>query len=402
MNASVIQQRTLEQKIVRRNTLLFILSRLDFTAMIVPVIVKIWGQAGLSFSEMLFLQGIFALVIVLSEIPSGAISDTFKRKYVLITGYMLISIAVLIYYFGNSFTIFAIAEGIFGIGAATVSGSDSGLLYDSLVNAKEEKKYKKIFGRASTFSFITATLSLIVSGFIATYSLRLPLLIIAVSFCFRALLCALMIEPKRTKAKSVKKATISSLKLLFRSKILIAVLLAVLSNSVAQRVVFWAYQPKLFDNGITPFQIGLIFASMNLVAALGSTVFPKISEKHEDTLLLGFLILETLNIFIIWHFDSLIIITAMMAVQLSRGGRMPIISAIIQRKASSDSRATLVSLYSSIGSLVYFPISLIFTLYNVSLDNSLMIMLPFSIILTVLFTVLVWTNHNGKGKKQEI
>ena len=56
MNANLNQQRTFEQKIVRRNTLLFILSRLDFTAMIVPVIVKIWGQAGLSFSEMLFLQ----------------------------------------------------------------------------------------------------------------------------------------------------------------------------------------------------------------------------------------------------------------------------------------------------------------------------------------------------------
>ena len=123
-------QQNSKNQVIRKNKWLFILTKLDLTSMVVPVIVKIWESANLNFSNMLLLQGIFALSVVIFEIPSGAISDAFKRKYVLAAGYLFLAVGSLTYSLGNTFTMFAISEALFGVGLATISGSDTSLVYD--------------------------------------------------------------------------------------------------------------------------------------------------------------------------------------------------------------------------------------------------------------------------------
>lgn len=401
MKSQVTQETNSQVDVVRKNSLLFILLRLDFMAMVIPVAVKIWEEAGLDFSQMLFLQGIFALSVVIFEIPSGALSDTFKRRYVLAGGYLLIAIASVCYGLGRSFAAFAISEAIFGMGLAAISGSDTGLLYDTLAYYGRENRFKKIIGKSSTLAFIVAMVSLPISGVIALYSLRWPLFIIGIISGIKIVISLLMEEKERVKSQSIQKATKSALKTLFKSKFLIGVLLAFIAFSVAQRVAFWAYQPKLFSNGLNSLHIGLIFAGMNLVAAIGSWLFAKIKEHHEDFLLLGFMILEIVSIFVLWYFDSLIILTTMFVVQLARGGRAPIVSTMIQRKATSDLRATIVSIYSSIGNLLYFIVSLVFILFNTSLSDSLISMLILSTVIIIGFAVLVRNNRNGQNKEKE-
>ncbi|MHA1685794.1 MAG: hypothetical protein ACTSYD_05210 [Candidatus Heimdallarchaeaceae archaeon] len=86
----------------------------------------------------------------------------------------------------------------------------------------------------------------------------------------------------------------------------------------------------------------------------------------------------------------------MIIVQYERGGRGAVVSAIVQRESSSDIRATLSSLYSSIGSLLYFPVSALFVILNLSMGTVLLSMLILSIILTLGFAYLVYLKRNGK------
>ena len=395
-----VQKQTKDQ-VIHRNKWLFILTKLDLTAMVVPVIVKIWESANLSFSKMLFLQGIFALSVVIFEIPSGAISDAFKRKYVLATGYLILAIGTLTYSLGSTFVMFALSEALYGAGLATISGSDSSLMYDTLANYKEEKQFKQILGTASTLSFIAAMVTLMIAGVMGEYSLRWPLYVLTGTFVIKVILCLLMIEIERTKAQNARKATKLAFQTLLKSKYLIAVLFAFLAYSVAQRVAFWAYQPKLFNNGLTPLHIGFIFAGMNLVAAGSSYLFGRIKDKHEDLVLLGFMIIEIINTIVLWSTDSLGILSTIYLVQIARGGRAPIVSTMIQRKASSEQRATLVSIYSSIGNLLYFIASIFYTVYNLSIDNSLLSMLILSVVLLVAYALLVRSNRNGYKMKKE-
>jgi len=396
-------QQNSKNQVIRKNKWLFILTKLDLTSMVVPVIVKIWESANLNFSNMLLLQGIFALSVVIFEIPSGAISDAFKRKYVLAAGYLFLAVGSLTYSLGNTFTMFAISEALFGVGLATISGSDTSLVYDTLAKYNEEKKFKDILGKASTFSFIAAMLALLVAGVIGEYSLKWPLYLLTGTFVIKVVLCFLMIEAERSKAENISKATKQAFQTLLKSKYLIAVLLSFLVYSVAQRVTFWAYQPKLFEHGITPMHIGFIFAGMNLVAAGSSYLFGKIKEKHEDLMLLGFMVIEITNTIVLWTVDGLGILSTIYLVQIARGGRAPIVSTMIQRKASSDQRATLVSIYSSIGNLIYFISSVFYSLYNVSIDDSLISMLIMSGVLLLFYIILVRNNRNGqKTEKKKI
>jgi MFS family permease len=386
---------------IHRNKWLFIITRLDLTSMVVPVIVKIWAGANLNFSQMLFLQGIFSLSVVIFEIPSGAISDTFKRKYVIAAGYTFLALASLSYSLGRTFAVFAVSEVLFGIGLATISGSDTSLMYDTLANHNQEKQFKNILGKASTMSFLSAMIALMISGALGEYSLRWPLYILSATFAVKVVLSLFMIEAERTKAQSAGKATKKAFKTLIKSKFLIAVLISAIAYSVAQRVAFWSYQPKLFENNITTLHIGFIFAAMNLIAAGASIVFARLKEHNEDLFLLGFMIIELVNIIILWYFDSLVILSTMLLVQVARGGRAPIVGTMIQRKATSEQRATLISIYSSLGNLFYFVISLGYTLSNVSLDNALLSMLIGTIAAIILYAGLVQNNRNGQKKEEE-
>ena len=157
----------------------------------------------------------------------------------------------------------------------------------------------------------------------------------------------------------------------------------------------------MFEHGITPIHIGFIFAGLNLVAAGSSYLFGKLKEKHEDLMLIGFMLIEIVNTLVLWSIDNLGILATMYLVQISRGGRAPIVGTMIQRKASSNQRATLVSIYSSIGNLLYFIASVFYTLYNVSIDNSLLSMLIMSGILLPIYIVLVRSNRNGNKKEKE-
>ncbi len=74
---------------------------------------------------------------------------------------------------------------------------------------------------------------------------------------------------------------------------------------------------------------------------------------------------------------------------------------MIQRKATSSFRATIVSIYSSIGNLLYFIVSLVFTLFSASLSVSLISMLIFSIVIVIGFACLVRNNRNGQKKEEE-
>ncbi len=382
---------------VKRNILLYTLTKLDITAMVIPVIVKVWTEAGLNFNQMLLLQGIFALSVLVFEVPSGTVSDTMNRKVVLVLGHTIRWLAVTVYAFGNSFATFACAEILFGMGLATISGTDSSLLYDSMFSANKEGEYKKVVGRAASLSFLTSMIALPISGLISLYNIRLPLIIISISFGIFTISSVFFRESERQKADGLKQATGEAVRTLFRTPILFALLIASFSYSVAQRIVFWAYQPRLFDIGINTFEIGVIFAGMNLVAAIGSVILNKLDEKNEKTIIFVFLIIETFNAVMIWYCKSLFILFSMFLVQLVRGARTPITNNILQSNATSSQRATLVSLYSSIGNLLYFIVSIIYTIVNLDYENTLLSVVLFSLLLTMLYITTIQIQ-----KKQQI
>ena len=84
-------------------------------------------------------------------------------------------VGYLLFCFYDTFHIFCIAEILIGIGASMISGSDSALLYDTLIETKNKQEYTKIEGRNYAIGNFSEATAGILGGFLAVSSIYLPI-----------------------------------------------------------------------------------------------------------------------------------------------------------------------------------------------------------------------------------
>ena len=124
-----------------RNIRQFIAFRVFFNARFYyPVFTVLFLDFGLTLEQFAILNAVWAATIVIVEVPSGALADTYGRRNLLVaTGIiMVVEISLLCFVpLGNSrllFTVFFINRVLSGIAEAAASGADEALAYDTLKN----------------------------------------------------------------------------------------------------------------------------------------------------------------------------------------------------------------------------------------------------------------------------
>jgi MFS family permease len=122
-----------------RNVRLFIAFRVFFNARFYyPIFTILFLDFGLTLEQFALLNAAWAAAIVLLEVPSGALADTFGRRNLLVvTGVlMVIEIALLCFVpLGNAgllFTVFLVNRVLSGAAEAAASGADEAIAYDTL------------------------------------------------------------------------------------------------------------------------------------------------------------------------------------------------------------------------------------------------------------------------------
>ena len=103
-----------------------------------PIIVLFFQEHGLTITQVMILQSIYSLAVAIFEIPSGYIADIFGRKKTIVLSTIFTFIGYVIFSLYGGFYSFAIAQILVGIGGSLMSGSDSALIYDTLI--EENKK----------------------------------------------------------------------------------------------------------------------------------------------------------------------------------------------------------------------------------------------------------------------
>jgi len=327
----------------------------------IPIIVLFWQNNGLSLTEVMVLQSIFAIIVVALEIPTGYFADIYGRKQALVLSAISSFIAISAYSLGHNFYQFLIAEIFFAISVSFASGTSSAFIYDTLVDLKEEQNYKKIWGNTLFVGMIALALSNVLGGFIAKIDLRYALY---ASIPFFALLIPTslsMHEPQRHKTIFEK----GYLRELF--KIIGVVLikneklrwLIVYSGVVYafNQSALWLYQPYFKLSGLDIAYFGLVFASFQIVAAISSKYAHKIEEKLGQKYSLAMLILLVSgSYFLMGNFVFLFSFSFSFLQQFVRGFKSVVVTDYINKLATSDMRATVLSAESFVGRLLYASI----------------------------------------------
>ncbi|MFX0095678.1 MAG: MFS transporter, partial [Candidatus Hodarchaeota archaeon] len=340
----------------------YMLSSVDLMAMLVPVIVIIWGDNNVTFGEMLVLQGIFTLTLLFAEVPSGALSDSWLgRKWSEVLGNGLLALAMAIYAIANGFLGFAIAESIAGVAIAMKTGNASSLLYDTLIEQDSKPKFNQIVSRVMTLTFIVGSASNIVGGVLGTIHLRLPLAMLAILYglitCYDIIVVR---EPQRVRAKTIAHATFKASRSILTKPVLSILCIYTIATGVLSRIVFWAYQPLMINIGhYGPFEIGVVMASLNIVAALGSKAIKILGTRIRNIGILAiFMGVATIGTFGITQATNILtLLLSICLIQVIRGLSRSYYTIVQQEYLESDERSTFNSLDSLKNSLLYAMIA---------------------------------------------
>jgi len=158
-----------------------------------------WRSRGISVVETVYLEAIYAVFIIVLEVPSGMWADMWKRKSMIVIGNCLSALEMLILIFAFNFSTFALVMVVAALSGAVRSGSSNALIYDTLVELKREKDFEKVLGRVKAFDFASHMIAALIGGVLAH---RIGLLInyklSVISGCICVILSLLLQEPARS------------------------------------------------------------------------------------------------------------------------------------------------------------------------------------------------------------
>jgi MFS family permease len=337
---------------LRRNLpLLYAFSFLQMTLFPMAVITLFWQERiGLSLSQILLLQGIFAVAMVAMEYPSGYLSDRMGYRTALSLASILGIAGWGVYTMASSFTDVLVAEVLLGISTSFISGTDSALLYESLKGEGREAAYARYEGHSTFFGQTGEAVGALFAGLLYARWPLLPFLLQVGVWLLALLLTRRLAEPQREQRRHgshLREALASARYVFVENRRLRLTMLLSITLGLSSFYPVWLIQPYMRDHGVPLASFGPVWAGANLVVA----IFAMFSHRLRDGL--GDLGMTLLLVLLVWGgylglgwtaglcgFLFYYLLTAM------RGMRGPFLLHAAQAEIPSANRAGMLSLQS--------------------------------------------------------
>src|SRR3989338_2201573 len=347
-----------QQKLHSNIWKLYILGILHWFLMVMPIIVLFYQENGLSISQIMILQAFASLIIVGIEIPSGYFADRIGRKQALLLGSILGFLGALAYAFSFNFWGFLFAELFVSLGMGFISGADSALLYDSLAEIKKTELYKATQGKLSAVSNFAEGIASIIGGLLALISLRTPFFAEATVVFFSIFVALSLHEPKHyiaeipeshwRKVWNAVKYVLSDHKKI-RNLMWYAAFM-----STATLTFVWLAQPYWKLIGIPLVLFGILWAILQFIVCYFSLISHKIEKIFgRDNLLVYFVLLLTIGYVLIGVFQAVWAVGFVVIFYIVRGIQDPLLKTYINELIPSQMRATILSVKSFLGRIVF-------------------------------------------------
>ena len=345
----------------RRNIIITYILKVCFALIFaVSVITLFWKEHGLSLVDIFLLQAIFAISIVLFEIPTGYIGDQLGRKKTLILSCIIVAGGWFFYSLSTTFLLFVIAEIILGLGFSFHSGTDTSLIYESLTELKDPDSYTKIQGRQLGLGLSAEAISALIGGFL-TVIFPIPLLMIfssiAAGIGFFA--CFGITEPIRQSYKHPRGTIYGLYKIaryiFLRSKMVRFALPLMAVCGLSTMLGVWLYQPLWLEKSVPIWLFGILWAVRAIPASMASSFAHKIEKVIGKKNIIWLLPLPAIAGYILIAFlPGWCALMWIYLVPLTRGLNFPILSKYVHEETFSDKRATVLSVQSWLFRLAYF------------------------------------------------
>ena len=256
--------------------------------MIVPVVVLVYTQKGISIGDFFLLQGLFRIAVFLFEIPSGYLSDRFSRRRVLMLGTLIHFVGFATLAMAYGFWQLMLGEALLGISGALFSGTLEAYTYDLLKRNHTQKNFLKEFGAITTSSQSAEFIAAIIGGYLFYRIGGNGILWLESLFCLVATALFFFIpelsEIRRKKAKN-KSDLADALGIAYntlRNPKLRNLILFPSVFGAFTIVLLWIIQPVMETTGIPITLFGIYFAIGKIAAILFAKYAHKICKKFGE------------------------------------------------------------------------------------------------------------------------
>ena len=323
-----------------------------------PVIVPFFESNGLSMKNIMQLQAIFAASVVVLEIPSGYIGDLLGRKNAMTVGLFIYTIGSGVMAASFGFTDFVFGEILMGIGASLISGSDSALLYDSMLSIGQESEYSRREGQSGAMGNYAEAIAGVIGGFIAAYSIRYPWIFQTSMIAIAFIISTTLKEPKRYK-KLDRGKNLENLKYvaryIFKERPILAGWIMFASFMASSTLLLAWLSQKYFDIvGVELVYYGILWGALNAIVGTSSWFAHRMVNRFSRLqLTLIIFVLLLIGFIGLAVFQSVWGIAFIGLAFIGRGFGVPIFKDFINELTDSSIRATVLSLRSFIVRILF-------------------------------------------------
>ena len=257
-----------------------------------PVIVPFFESRGLSMQQIFLLQAVFAVVVLVMEVPSGYAADILGRRITLLVGSVFIALGHTMLLFADGFGGLAVFELCLGIGVSLVSGTDLAILYDSEQALGDDAgRRQELVGRLFTMHTASEALAGVLCSVLLLWSMQAAVYAQVVVGWIPLIIALNIVEPPGERMDSTSHMAnmrMILVHLLRSGPVLRLTFMALSIWSLTTFYAVWLLQKLWQEQGVELSQFGYLWAIYMLVSAASGRLALQAEDRFGATTLLAF------------------------------------------------------------------------------------------------------------------
>lgn len=264
---------------------------------LIPVMTLLLLSKGLSLSQVTLLLGLYSLIVIVLEVPTGVASDLLGRKKVFVFSLCSLLVTLFIMFVFDNIIMLSLAFIFYGISRALSSGSLDALYIDWHSEIYGKEKLPRAMTNLSIIETIGLAFGAIIGGFLpslsqryftigGTYDLNLIVKLVLTSIVI--ILSILFVKEydlvKESKKVSIKKHVQTTILIVKGNKILLLIFVSVFSTGFFLFLLETYWQPHLVSlipsDGML-WILGIVSCLYFLSAIMGNLLSEKLTIKYK-------------------------------------------------------------------------------------------------------------------------
>lgn len=332
------------------------------------VVLTLFNWARFDVDGAIALAGIYYLAVVVFEVPSGWASDRFGRVRLLrLVGVLWMAAFICWIAFGDHYLAMAIGYVLVAAGYASLSGTDVSFHYDTLEALDRADDYADRQARLVAFGRVVGTTGALAGGAFGLIDLRIPFVMSFVLAALQFGVTLRFVEPPHTGHAAEAWTQITRCIAYLRNVPLAWIFGYGVAMVVLEHVAVNLFSPWLAvtlgdtanDVGSTPLITGIVLAGMGLLGGVAARFSADIARRFGVRhTLVGLGVLSALIVTMMGLFQHLVILAFVVLRSVQSASGPILISAAVAPQVEQRHRATVLSLNSLGGRLLWGSILL--------------------------------------------